>query len=270
VMNVYDSDFAWPEKTRIAALRIVQVLPKSTAPPNDPRIGVAEQTNARAVLGTVPVEADGSVYFEAPAGKAIYFQAIDPKGLAVQSMRSATYVHPGERLTCRGCHEPKRRPPSVASKLPLALRRPASKIEPDVDGSNPFSYVRLVQPALDRNCVACHRQKKAIDLTGAVEGKAGWTRSYNSLAAKYGFYFHVTNGSINAGVHGGSRTIPGQFGASASPLLRFLDQRHYGVRLADEDLHRITLWLDCNSEFYGSYENPQAQSRGEVVRPTLE
>jgi hypothetical protein len=107
VMNVYDSDFDRPKGVRITALRIIQVLPKSTPPPNEPRIGVADQTNARAALGTVPVESDGSAYFEAPVGKALYFQALDASGMAVQSMRSATYVHPGEQLTCQGCHEPR-------------------------------------------------------------------------------------------------------------------------------------------------------------------
>ena len=34
--------------------------------------------------------------------------------------------------------------------------------------------------------------------------------------------------------------------------------------------HRITLWLDCNSEFYGSYEDTEAQVRGYVVQPTLD
>ena len=72
------------------------------------------------MLGTVPVEADGSAYFEAPAGKAIYFQALDEQGMAVQSMRSATYVHPGEQLTCQGCHERKHDPPNRSPQLPLA------------------------------------------------------------------------------------------------------------------------------------------------------
>ncbi len=112
VMNVYDSDFQWPEDTRITHLRVIQLLPKSTAPPNRPRIGVANQTNARAVLGTVPVEPDGSAHFEAPDSVPIYFQALDERGMAVQSMRSVTYLHPGERLTCQGCHERKHRPPS--------------------------------------------------------------------------------------------------------------------------------------------------------------
>ena len=270
VMNVYDGDFSWPQGTRIDALRVIQLLPKTTAPPNQPRIGIANQTNARAVLGTVPVEEDGSAFFEAPAGKELYFQAIDGRGMAVQSMRSGTYVHPGEHLTCQGCHEPKRRAPLRLTETPLALGRAPSSIKPDVDGSNPFNYVRLVQPVLDRNCVGCHQEQKALDLSGAIEERYGWTRSYSNLAEKYGFYFHVGNGSINAGVHGGSRTIPGEFGARAAKLLRYMDQRHYGVHLSDEDYHRLTLWLDCNSEFYGAYENTTAQSRGEVVRPSLD
>jgi hypothetical protein len=173
-------------------------------------------------------------------------------------------------MTCLGCHEQKHRASNQATAgPPLALLRGPSKIKPDVDGSNPFNFVRLVQPVLDRNCVGCHRAEKAIDLAGVVEGKNGWTRSYNNLAEKYGFYFHVSNGSINTGVHGGSRTIAGRFGAKASGLLKFIDEQHYGVKLSEEDFHRLTLWLDCNSEFYGSYENTLSQAKGEIVYPTL-
>ncbi len=125
IVNIYDSDFAWPEGSKVAALRIIQALPKTTPPPNQPRIGVANQTNARAVLGTVPVEPDGSAYFEAPVGKAIYFQALDERGMAIQSMRSATYVHPGEQMTCLGCHEQKHRTSKQATARPLALLAPA-------------------------------------------------------------------------------------------------------------------------------------------------
>jgi hypothetical protein len=270
VMNVYDSDFAWPEGTQITALRIIQVLPKSTAPPNEPRIGVADQTNARAVLGTVPVEPDGSVHFEMPSGIPVYFQALDADGLAVQSMRSATYAQPGRPMTCLGCHEPRNRTAGGLSGQPMALARAPSRIEPELEGANPFNYVRLVQPVLDRKCVGCHEQEQALDLSGTLEGPHHWTRSYQNLAAAYGFYFHVSNGSINQGVHGGSRTIAGAFGARASKLLDYLGPEHYDVELSAEERHRITLWLDCNSEFYGAYENTLAQARGEVVRPGLE
>ena len=273
VMDMYNSDFEWPEGTKITALRMIQVLPKSTPPSNKPRIGIANQTNARAVLGTVPVEADGSVFCEAPVGKLIYFQALDETGMAVQSMRSGTYVHPGEQLTCLGCHESKHiasRPPFEAARTPLALRRAPSPIEPEPEGSNPYSYARLVQPVLDRHCVECHVKEDALDLRGIIEGDYGWTRSYTNLARDYGFYFDAGKGSVRSKDHGGSRTVAGRFGARASALLPFLGEEHYGTKLSGEEFHRIALWLDCNSEFYGAYENTDAQARGEIVRPSLD
>ena len=272
-MDMYNSDFEWPEGTKITALRMIQVLPKSTPPSNKPRIGIANQTNARAVLGTVPVEADGSVFCEAPVGKLIYFQALDETGMAVQSMRSGTYVHPGEQLTCLGCHESKHiasRPPFEAARTPLALRRAPSPIEPEPEGSNPYSYARLVQPVLDRHCVECHVKEDALDLRGIIEGDYGWTRSYTNLARDYGFYFDAGKGSVRSKDHGGSRTVAGRFGARASALLPFLGEEHYGTKLSGEEFHRIALWLDCNSEFYGAYENTDAQARGEIVRPSLD
>ena len=269
VMNIYDSDFTWPEDVKVTALRVIQVLPKTTPPPNEPRIGVAEQSNARAILGTVPVEPDGSVHFDAPAGKLLYFQALDEEGMAVQSMRSGAYLHPGEQLTCMGCHESKRQAFTPPAQPPLALRRAPSAITPEIEGTNPFSFVRLVQPVLDRHCVECHQKEDALNLAGAI-AENGWTQSYANLAKDYGFYFNVRNGSINDGVHGGVRSEAGAFGARASKLLPYLEKGHYGVDMTAEDRHRITLWLDANSEFYGAYESTLAQSQGAAVRSSLD
>ncbi len=90
------------------------------------------------------------------------------------------------------------------------------------------------------------------------------------MAGKYGFYFHVRNGSIKMGVHGGPWTVPGKFGARAAKLTDHLDERHYGVKLPPEERLRITTWLDCNSEFYGAYERTEAQARGEAITPSLD
>jgi len=94
-------------------------------------MGYSQSPTGRVILGTVPVEVDGSAYFEAPIERLIYFQTLDEDGMAVQSMRSGTYVHPGEHLTCVGCHEDKWKAPSVPAK-PLAMQRPASRLEPEV------------------------------------------------------------------------------------------------------------------------------------------
>lgn len=270
VINVYDSRLEWPEDTRITALRVIQVLPKTTPSVDQPRIGIARQTNARAVLGTVPVEADGSAYFYAPAHKPIYFQALDERGMAIQSMRSVTYLHRGEKLTCQGCHERRNSAaPRPANSVVAALQREPSTIQPEAEGSNPFSYPRLVQPVLNEHCVNCHeKEEDAPNLSG---GDTGFYPSYAYLAPKYGFFFNSFNGSFeDPSPIGGARTEPGNFGARTSKLLAYLQGEHHDVKLNDEDLRRITLWLDCNSDFYGSYENIEAQSRGEVVWPTLE
>jgi len=286
IVNIYQSDFDWPlvhgKPVKIAALRVIQLFAKSTPVPDDPRIGIAAQTNARGVLGTVPVEEDGSAFFEAPFGKPIYFQALDEHGRAVQSMRSATYLHPGEQLTCIGCHENKwSSQQSVTTTSPSAFKRPPSPLRPDVSGSYPLNFVQLVQPVLDAQCVHCHGDKNSplavglpvkheFDLQGIADASSGWTRSYQNLAKDYGFYFHTTNGSINDPKHGGSRTIAGQFGAAVAPLRKYLEPEHYGVTLSPEERYRIDLWLDTNSVFYGTYENPRVQSQGKDVLPSLE
>jgi hypothetical protein len=146
---------------------------------------------------------------------------------------------------------------------PLALRRAPSRLTPDVDGTNPFSYPRLVQPVLDRLCVDCHAKHpdKAMSLAREPIVR-NWYTSYANLAPRYGFWDY---GSPVV-------TTPGRFGARAAKLTEILEKGHYGVKLSPEDFHRISVWLDSSSMFYGVYEKEggEAQLRGEIARPTLE
>ncbi len=130
VVNTYDSLMPWPAGTKIKALRVLQVLPMSVpsgGPPHETGARVALAGDSvvpvRHVLGTVPVEADGSAHFTVPANKELFFQALDERGLAVQSMRSATYLQEGEHLVCHGCHDKKHRVPQPLTGRPLALQR---------------------------------------------------------------------------------------------------------------------------------------------------
>ena len=270
VINVYNSREPFPEGITIKALRIIQVLPKTTPLIDEPKIGYGSEKGARAVLGTVPVEADGSAYFSLPVGKPVYFQVLDEHRLAVQSMRSDTYVHPGRQLLCRGCHEPRHSAPTVPSRLPMAFRRPPSRILPDLEGSDPFSFPRLVQPVLEQNCVACHiKEPKAPDLR-----KGDWKKnpdyrytSYDNLR-EYAFFFGSARNKYDPWTV--PRTIPGRFGARASKLYQILTNGHHDITLSKEDMYRITLWLDCNSDFFGSYQNTEAQAKANIVPPTLQ
>ncbi len=257
VMDVYESDFVWPPHTRITGLRVLQLFPYPWHSPweDKPRVGPGNGVNARGVLGVVPVEEDGSAYFEAPVEKAIYFQALDQNGMAVQSMRSATYVHPGEQLTCLGCHEETEEAPEP-EKMPMALKRPPSKLIPNLeDGSFPINYARLVEPLLVNKCNACHVKSN---------------RPKPDLQ-KYQFYFHGTNGHSGVEpVHGGYRTIAGKFGAIASGLAEVMLQKQHREALTLEEINRITLWADTNSNQLGAYRDVAKQEAGEIVWPVMD
>ena len=256
-----------PAGRPIRKLRVFQVLPKTTTHvANRPRIGYANAESARMLLGTVPVEADGSAYFRAPARKPLYFQAVDAAGRAVHSMRSVAYLQPGEQRGCVGCHEPRRAAP--AFRRPMATRRAPSRLRPGPDGTRPWSFPRLVQPVLDRHCVRCHdgtegKDKGPMALTGEPAGT--FTRSYLSLR-RYVRWYEWGAASIRP-----ISTRPGQIGADASPLSKILAGAAHRKRakLSDEDLRRIYIWLDGNAPFYGTYGKDEqlAQRNGKAVPP---
>jgi cytochrome c553 len=257
VMNVYESRRPWPQNVRIKQLRVVNLFAKENAVADVPPIGVAAQSLCRGVLGVAPVEPDGSAHFTLPAGAPVYFQLLDEKGLMVQTMRSATYAHPGERLTCAGCHESPQKSPPAAKAPPLALRRGPSPLEPEASGSYPLSFPRLVQPVLDAQCVACHdREKKAPKLHGDRLAKTGRSEAFESLRP----YAWGMSGGNGTAVKHRQYSLPGQQGARVSRLYGLLARGHYDVNLSPENLRRITLWLDCNSNFFGAYHDPEQQA----------
>ena len=296
VADIYKSQQPWPEGTVIAALRVWQLFPLSVASAEaSHNIGIQlpegfDSINiARVALGTVPVEKDGSAHFTVPAGVEVFFQALDTNGCAVQSMRSATAFMPGERMSCQGCHEPKAGAPQrTPAATPLAMKRAPSVLTPGPEGSNPFSFPRLVQPVLDKNCVACHAEKIKAAQAGQktpprLDGEItdlpvkGWMnkstryfKSYLDLAEPYGFTNYGSNRDWASPKF--YRTTPGAFGARASKLYAMLQKGHHGVKLTAEETSRIVTWLDSVCQFYGVYEKAggEAQLAGGLAQPTLQ
>ncbi len=295
VINVYESDFDWPEGTKIKNLRLVQVFSK-------PWIGEKYSTRkfqpyiayggelgdfARGVLGTVPVEDDGSAYFEAPVEKEFYIQALNEKGMAVQSMRSGTYVHPGEHLSCLGCHEDKWNAASIPT-APTALKRPPSTITPGPEGSMPLTYGRLVRPVFLKACKPCHvkegkgpqfgdelvhhDEKKPYSFFPPRDEKRtqGVPIGYAELE-DYIFYY---NDCCHQDQGQGTRSEANALGAQASKLLKHLDTSHYNVQLTDDEYNRVITWLDNQAPLLGSYSLDEADIRkqynGELVLPEFE
>jgi len=270
--NVYNS---WPllPTVKINKLRIVQILPKATPHINSPPVGLANASPGKQVLGTVPVEEDGSACFVAPARIPLAFQALDERGQAVQIMRSVTYLQPGEFCGCVGCHEPRNMAPQGGNSLPLALQRPPSLIQPGPPGSKPFSYPRLVQPILDRHCVICHDDRKtegSINLVGRPEGH--YTVSYLALAPRVKFSVWDGRGDF-VQTNCEPYTHPDFFGARGSPVMNLITQGHGGVILSPDEFEALATWIDCNALFYGTFDpdDQRRQQRGEEIRgPSIE
>ncbi len=208
--------------------------------------------NNKAIVGTAPVEDDGSAYFAVPADRFVYFQLLDEKGMLVQSMRSGTIARPGEHAGCVGCHE--YRLGTVASNTtPLAMRRSPSKLTPWYGPARNFSYLVEVQPAFDRNCVSCHdygkEAGKKLNLAGDVN--SCFNTSYVELRRKN--YVKVVGA-------GPARVLmPMTWGSHVSRLAEVLVKGHgkaeidREVKLNREDFDRIVTWIDINAPYYPEY-----------------
>ncbi len=280
LVNVYDSKIPFPPGDRVAALRVWQVLPKFSPLNSRPRLGAETQQVARQCLGTVPVEADGSAFFEAPVDVPLYFQALDSEGRTVQNMRSDTYVHPGEKLMCNGCHEERT---SAARKpgtdLPAAMRRAPSKIKPAPEGTKPYSFVRLVQPVLDAKCVSCHGEKraqKAPDLRAGDwrKDKNGFSTSFKSLMPYVHFFaydYEITHKRRGyQAFFEPAYTAPRTTGACASPLYAMLKKGHHDVKLTPEEWERLLVFMGSNAQYVGHDHKVEDQRDGKVVPPPFE
>jgi hypothetical protein len=273
VMDVRRTDNPWPLEVKIKRLRIVQVFPRRWEFGNveSPFTGWSEGGICRASLGTVPVEEDGSVYCEAPVNKALLFQLLDEKGMAVATMRSLTYVHPGEQLSCVGCHEDKWegvRPPAT---LPLATRRPPSPLEPDAGGVAPVSF-GLVRPVFQKSCIPCHKEKGEPPLSFEYNMPAPTfpDPEGKSRLSDYCYWFDASNNNDGIGPYGGYRSTPLKFGFAHSRLGKALLATH-GDKVSEDDLRRIMLWLDLNAMLLGTPTlepgEHRAQTTGEGSYP---
>ncbi len=85
------------------------------------RVGMDGPWDVKQIIGTVPVEKDGSAQFRVPAYVPIAVQPLDAEGKALQLMRSWFTCMPGETASCVGCHEKQSNAPP-APPLPSGTR----------------------------------------------------------------------------------------------------------------------------------------------------
>jgi hypothetical protein len=202
--------------------------------------------NNKRILGTVPVDADGSAYFAVPADRFVYFQLLDADGLMVQSMRSGVTARPGETTGCIGCHE-ERTTGLPVGETKQAYSRPPQDLQPWYGEPRLFSYAAEVQPVFDRSCLRCHDfgQAGAEKLNLAGDRGLAFNRSYNELWRKG--YIHV----VGAGPADIQK--PYSWGSHASKLLSSLRSSHKRGDLDEEGFDRIVTWIDLNAPYYPTY-----------------
>jgi hypothetical protein len=233
----------------VKQLRLVAVVPKVQPQMNNPVLGISAEDPGKFVLGTVPVEPDGSAYFRVPSGLPLFFQALDTTGAAVQTMRTLTYAMPGQTLACAGCHEHRDSAPP-AGRSTLAVLRPPSKPTPGPAGSWPLRFDRLVQPVLDRHCLECHRAG-GKDLQAAKLDLAA-TNSYQALLA-------FGDADLKQRAFERDRSNPNQAVAANSKLWKLLTQPggHQNVKPDADSLDRLATWMDTYAQRLGSFSEQQ-------------
>ena len=263
VVDVRMADLPLPADRPIKYLRVLQDIPKPNPWMDTPWIGYATENTPRIPLGIVPVEEDGSVFFRAPAKKELIFQILDADYRAVQTMRSVTFVHPGEHLLCVGCHEPRdaatENQPQRGSAI--AFSREPSTLQPECGPVEPMNFYRRVQPILEKSCVPCHAENNIAPVTMSHEDLRPWI---------YYFSGGMRGETVTRGPHGGSRSYPGRFGSSESKLGSILFDENHREAVCDEDRHALILWMDCNAPRLGAFRDEEAQKRGELVWPILD
>jgi len=240
------------DRGTVKRLRIVGVVPKVQPHMNTPSLGVSREETGKFVLGTVPVEADGSAHFQVPSGVPVFFQALDEQGFALQTMRSLTYVQPGQTLSCIGCHEPRQHAPGGSA--PLAFQREPSRLKLDVEGTWPLRFDALVQPVLDKQCAACHGPAAPPE-SAAAKFDLSSEKAWQTLIG-------YADNDLSTLVFERDASVPGFSPARESKLLKYLttDPQHREIALTDDDLRRLITWIDTYGQTQGAFSAEQEAS----------
>ena len=236
------------------------------------RVGLDGPWDVKTIIGTVPVEEDGSAKFRVPAYTPIAVQPLDGEGKAVQLMRSWFTAMPGETLSCVGCHDRQNSSPPAGARI--ASGKPPSEIEPWYGPARGYSFRREVQPVLDEYCVGCHHGRPRndgpaiADLTDRPDiNMRGRSETYNQGAHFPPSYFElrcfVRSATIESDLH---MLPPREFHADTTKLVQMLEKGHYGVTLDEEGWDRIITWIDLQTPAHGNWTDVCGPNRVDELR----
>lgn len=269
-----------------------------------PVVSAVQSEGVKRVIGTVPIEADGSVNFEAPSGIPLHFQLLDEEQRALQTMRSFVNVMPGESRGCLGCHELHSRTPESDFRG-AALTRTPSAITPPPWPADTISWTRYVRPILDKHCASCHEgDGEARDIFDTTErpGAHTFTEPYLTIIGQPSW----------GAPYQPPETPPPGFGIAGQLMVEGYDTRdpaayttpepmtalsyksrlvalassgeHYDVKVDEVERLRLIAWVDAMTPYLGEEEirqmpdpefqgidwlalRPRLQTAPEITRP---
>ncbi len=215
-------------------------------------VGHKSDVHLKKIHGIATVHDDGSALFTVEPNKNLFFQALDADYMELQRMRTSVNLMPGEKRSCIGCHELRRKAPNLSVR-PKAMNRAAERLYPQPGDTGPrmVHYARDVQPIFNRRCIGCHsgaKPKGNLDLTGALTKL--WNRSYENLAEKR-LISHLNGGYGASNVR---NTPPLAFGSHRSKLIQQIRKAPCKANLTRNELIRIVTWIDSNAPYYGTHE----------------
>jgi formylglycine-generating enzyme required for sulfatase activity len=242
------------------------------------KVGIEGPWDVMRILGTVPVDTDGSAMFRVPANTPIAVQPLDEQGRALQVMRSWFTLMPGEVRSCVGCHEPQNT--LAAVKRTTAATRAPSEVEPWYGPPRGFDFEREVQPVLTKYCAGCHdgsrgrpdlRSKEHFPAyEGVYSDVPDWwshnvpqvfkqellgSRNRKRVKVQFTPAYEELQKYVRRNGPEGDYMLPNpaEFHVNTSELIQMLEKGHHNVRLDQEAWDRLITWIDLNVPCHGTW-----------------
>ena len=152
-----------------------------------------------------------------------------------------------------------------------------------------FSFDREIQPVLDKHCIRCHNDRTKKAETAGADKNQDTAESANRRAfslldtrncdekagrAWSDSYLYLTNkGDPSNGVVRwlNAQSIPPMLppyfaGSAKSPLIAMLEEGHEGVKLSQEEMDKISCWIDLLVPYCGDYIEGNCWSEKELEK----
>ncbi len=231
--------------------------------------------------GEVVVYSDGSVMFEVPAGKGLYFQALDKeKNVLFDSDYYA--VMPGEHYSCISFWDDYSKVPGNDSFITQAMEAGVIKLSDyDIDESRGISFVADIKPILQKAVKWC--SDNGIEVVSTPEtaeleecsGKRSWDELYLGVINcalkkdKHGKVDYVAdnqgwmlNWQITSDTISKDREY-WRYGAAKSRLVPYVERFYRDMNISDKELLLLKRWIDLGCPYCGSYDEANMWTKEE-------